>query len=54
MHTASSAIFAWRAFLSAVENAQSPSDLEDIFEIDHFLKEMAFYVKIYDRILVRE
>jgi len=31
----------WISFLSAVENAKSSSDLEDIFEIDHFLKEMA-------------
>jgi len=31
----------WISFLSAIENAKTPSDLEDIFEIDHFLKEMA-------------
>jgi len=31
----------WISFLLAVQNANSASDLEDIFEIDHFLKEMA-------------
>ncbi len=31
----------WESSLTAVENAKSPEDLEDIFEIDHFLKEMA-------------
>jgi len=31
----------WESFLSQVENAKSPEDLEDIFEIDHFMKEMA-------------
>ncbi len=30
----------WESSLTAVENAKSPEDLEDIFEIDHFLKEM--------------
>ena len=43
----------WISFLSAVENAQSPSDLEDIFEIDHFLKEMAldYLLGSWDHIL---
>jgi len=31
----------WIEFLTAVENAKSAEDLEDIFEIDHFLYEMA-------------
>lgn len=31
----------WESFLTQVENAKSSEDLEDIFEIDHFLKEMA-------------
>jgi len=31
----------WINFLTAVENAKSASDLEDIFEIEHFLYEMA-------------
>ncbi|ORX42704.1 coth-domain-containing protein [Piromyces finnis] len=31
----------WIEFLTAVENAKSAADLEDIFEIDHFLYEMA-------------
>jgi len=31
----------WINFLIAIEKAQSPSDIEDIFEIDHFLYEMA-------------
>jgi len=31
----------WIEFLDAVENANSASDLEDIFEIDHFLTEIA-------------
>jgi len=31
----------WIKFLDAVENANSASDLEDIFEIDHFLTEIA-------------
>ncbi|OUM58013.1 hypothetical protein PIROE2DRAFT_16825 [Piromyces sp. E2] len=31
----------WINFLTAVKNAKSASDLEDIFEIDHFLYEMA-------------
>jgi len=31
----------WIDFLTAVENAKSASDLEDIFDIDHFLYEMA-------------
>ncbi|OUM57354.1 hypothetical protein PIROE2DRAFT_17695 [Piromyces sp. E2] len=31
----------WINFLMAIKNAKSASDLEDIFEIDHFLYEMA-------------
>lgn len=31
----------WIEFLTSVENAKSAEDLEDIFEIDHFLYEMA-------------
>jgi len=31
----------WIAFVKTVEQATSADDLEDIFEIDHFLKEMA-------------
>jgi len=31
----------WESFLSKIENAESSKDLEDIFEVDHFLKEMA-------------
>jgi len=31
----------WIDFLKAVDNATSAADLEDIFEIDHFLAEMA-------------
>jgi hypothetical protein len=42
----------WNDFLKAVQNAKSASDLEDIFEIDHFLYEMAieFLVSGWDHI----
>ena len=31
----------WESFLSKIENAKSSKDIEDIFDVDHFLKEMA-------------
>ncbi|ORX61231.1 hypothetical protein BCR36DRAFT_394312 [Piromyces finnis] len=31
----------WADFLVAMTNAQSAEDIEDIFEVDHFIKEMA-------------
>ena len=37
----------WIDFLTAVENANSVSDLENIFEIDHFLYEMAIEYLVY-------
>ncbi|OUM67812.1 hypothetical protein PIROE2DRAFT_4621, partial [Piromyces sp. E2] len=42
----------WIDFLKAVENAESASDLENIFEIDHFLYEMAleYLTNSFDRI----
>jgi len=42
----------WINFLKTVENAKSSSDLENIFEIDHFLYEMAleFLLFSYDHI----
>jgi len=43
----------WIHFLTTVENAQSAEDLEDIFEIDHFLYEMAieYLVSGWDHIV---
>ncbi len=32
----------WIEFLTALDNAKSAEDIEDIFEIDHFLYEMAY------------
>ncbi|ORX42696.1 hypothetical protein BCR36DRAFT_362037 [Piromyces finnis] len=42
----------WIEFLTAVKNAKSATDLEDIFEIDHFLYEMAidYLTGAYDHI----
>ncbi|ORX41537.1 hypothetical protein BCR36DRAFT_364100 [Piromyces finnis] len=42
----------WIEFLTAIENAKSAADLEDIFEIDHFLYEMAidYLTGAYDHI----
>jgi len=31
----------WESFLNAIFKAQSAEDIEDIFEVDHFIKEMA-------------
>jgi len=40
----------WINFLEAVDNAKSASDLEDIFDIDHFMYEMAidYLTNAYD------